>query len=262
MSKKICLALGSGGSKGLAHVGVIKALCENGFEISQIAGTSAGALVGGLFAANPDYRALEETAKTINYLELVKIFVDWPVKNALVRGRKVEKYLDTMCQGKSIEKLPIKFKAVCSDLVEGKKFVFEKGKLSTAIRASCTIPAIFSPIRAEGKLLIDGGAVDPVPVSELSPEKGEKIVAVGLYSKIFPKSYRKLAKANITQIAYASMQVMVCQLSEKNVDLADIKILPEVEDINVLNFVKAKKYIDIGYEATMKQMPEIEKLFR
>ena len=110
--------------------------------------------------------------------------------------------------------------------------------------------------------MIDGGAVDPIPVSELSPEKGERIVAVGLYSKIFPKSYRKLAKANIIQIAYASMQVMVCQLSEKNVDLADIKILPEVEDINVLNFVKAKKYIDIGYEATMKQMPEIEKLFR
>jgi len=174
---------------------------------------------------------------------------------------EVEKYLDTMCQGKSIEKLPIKFKAVCSDLVEGKKFVFEKGKLSTAIRASCTIPAIFSPIRTEGKLLIDGGAVDPIPVSELSPGKGEKIVAVGLYSKIFPKSYRKLAKANITQIAYASMQVMVCRLSEKNVDMADIKILPEVEDINVLNFVKAKKYIDIGYEAAMKQMPEIEKLF-
>lgn len=261
MTKNICLVLGGGGSKGLAHVGVIKALCENGFEITQIAGTSAGALVGGLYAVNPNYKELEKIANSIGYLELVKIFMDWPIKSGLVRGRKMEKFLNKMCWGKNIEDLPIKFKAVCSDLVLGEKFVFEKGKLATAIRASCAIPAIFSPIKYQGKLLIDGGAVNPVPVSEIIPKLDEKIVAVGLYSKIFPKNYQKLSRANLTQIAYASMQVMVCQLSEKNLDAADIKILPPVEDINVLNFVKAKDYIDIGYETTMKMMPEIEKLF-
>lgn len=171
-------------------------------------------------------------------------------------------YLDKMCQEKNIEELPIKFKAVCSDLVEGKKFVFKEGKLATAIQASCAIPAIFSPIKYQGKLLIDGGAIDPVPVSEVSPQKDEKVIAVGLYSNIFPKSYQKLANANLTQIAYASMQVIVRQLSEENIDKADIKILPPVKDINVLNFVKAKKYIQIGYETTMKMMSEIDKLFR
>lgn len=262
MTKKICLVLGGGGSKGLAHVGVIKALCEKGYEITQIAGTSAGALVGGLYAANPNYESLEKIVETLSYLELLKIFVEWPLKSGLLRGRKSEMYLDKMCQGKNIEELPIKFKAVCSDLVEGKKFVFKEGKLATAIQASCAIPAIFSPIKYQGKLLIDGGAIDPVPVSEVSPQKDEKVIAVGLYSNIFPKSYQKLANANLTQIAYASMQVIVRQLSEENIDKADIKILPPVKDINVLNFVKAKKYIQIGYETTMKMMPEIDKLFR
>lgn len=261
MKKKICLVLGGGGSKGLAHVGVIKALVESGFEITQIAGTSAGALIGGLYAANPDYHKLEEIVGNINYFELVKILVDWPIKNALVRGKKMEKYLDKLCGQQKIEELPIKFKAVCTDVVSGQKYVFDQGKLATAIRASCSIPAIFSPVKHEGKVLIDGGAVNPIPVSEVEAKNGEKIVAVGLYSKIFPKNYRKVSKASLPMMAYASMQVMVCKLSEQNLNEADIRILPMVEDINVLNFVKAKKYIEIGYETTKKAIPELEKLF-
>jgi len=261
MKKKICLVLGGGGSKGLAHIGVIKALCENGYEITQIAGTSAGALIGGVYAANPNYKELEKIIENISYIDLIKLFVDWPIKSGLVRGQKMEKFLDRICGQKRIEDLPIKFRAVCTDVIEGEKFVFTEGKLSTAIRASCAIPAIFSPIKYEEKILIDGGALNPIPVSEVSPNRGEKIIAVGLYSKIFPKDYQKLSKANLSQIAYASMQVMVRQLSINNLAEADIKILPLVDDVNVLNFVKTKKYIQTGYDAAMKMMPEIDKLF-
>lgn len=261
MNKKICLVLGGGGSKGLAHIGVIKALVENDFEITQIAGTSAGALIGGIYAANPGIGNLEKIVEGIGYLELIKILVDWPIRSGLVKGEKMEKFLDKICGQQRIENLPIKFRAVCSDVVKGEKFVFSEGKLATAIRASCAIPAIFSPIKYEGKILIDGGAVNPIPVSEVNPKAGEKIVAVGLYSMIFPKNFKKLSKATLPQVAYSSMQVMVRQLSLRDLEAADVKILPMVEDINVLNFVKAKKYIEIGYETTMKKIPEIEKLF-
>ncbi len=260
MSIKICLVLGGGGSKGLAHIGVIKALTEAGIEITQIAGTSAGALIGGLYAADPNIHRLETIADEINYLEIAKVLIDWPIKSGLVRGQKLENFLDKMCGQKRIEDLPIKFRAVCSDIVSGEKYVFSQGKLSTAIRASCSIPAIFSPLKHEQKILIDGGAVDPIPVSEVFPSPGEKVVAVGLYSRIFPKNYRKLSKANFTQIAYASMQVMVCHLSEKNLSLADVSIVPPVEDINVLNFVKAKKYIEIGYQSGLEAVPRIKDL--
>lgn len=245
----------------MAHVGVIKALLENNFEITQIVGTSAGALIGGLYAANPDIGELEKTVESIGYMELVKIFVDWPIKTGLVRGKKIEKFLDKICGKKSIEDLPIKFKAVCTDIVKAEKYVFTEGKLATAIRASCAIPALFSPVKMNGKILIDGGALNPIPVSEIIPNANEKIVAVGLYSKVFPKSYKKLSKSNLTQVAFVSMQVMVRELSRINLEKADIKILPLVDDVNVLNFVKTKKYIQIGYDTTMAMMPEINKLF-
>lgn len=262
MTKKISLVLGSGGSKGMAHVGVIKALLENNFEITEIVGTSAGALVGGLYAANPNIDDLEKTVESIGYIELIKLFVDWPIKTGLVRGKKIEEFLDRVCEKKSIEDLPIKFRAVCTDIVRAEKYIFSQGKLATAIRASCAIPALFSPVKMDGKILIDGGALNPIPVGEVVPKKDRKIVAVGLYSKVFPKSFRKLSKANLTQVAFVSMQVMVRELSRLNMEKADVKILPLVEDVNVLNFVKTKKYIQIGYETTMKMMPEINKLFR
>jgi len=261
MKKKICLVLGSGGSKGIAHLGVIKALVENNFEITQIAGTSAGAMIGGLYAANLDGQKLEDEINNIDYLKLFKILIEKPIKNGLLRGKKMEAFLDKLCGEKKIEDLPIKFRAVCSDLVSGDKYVFDKGKLSTAIRASCAIPALFSPVKFEGKILIDGGAVNPIPTSEVSPKAGEKIIAVGLYSKIFPKNYRTISQANIIKMAFSSMQVMVKNLSILDLEKADIKILPPVEDINVLNFVKAKNYIKVGYDATIKMLPQINKLF-
>lgn len=261
MKKKICLVLGSGGSKGIAHLGVIKALVENDFEITQIAGTSAGAMMGGLYAANLDGDKIEKEINAIDYIKLFRILVEKPSKNGLLRGKKMEAFLDNLCGEKKIEDLPIKFRAVCSDLISGDKYVFDKGKLSTAIRASCAIPALFSPVKYEGKILIDGGATNPIPTSEVYPGKNEKIIAVGLYSKIFPKNYRKISQGNIVRMAFSSMQVMVKNLSILDLEKADIKILPPVEDINVLNFVKAKNYLKIGYDATIKMIPEINKLF-
>ena len=261
MKKKICLVLGSGGSKGIAHLGVIKALVENDFEITQIAGTSAGAMMGGLYAANLDGDKIEKEINAIDYIKLFRILVEKPSKNGLLRGKKMEAFLDNLCGEKKIEDLPIKFRAVCSDLISGDKYVFDKGKLSTAIRASCAIPALFSPVKYEGKILIDGGATNPIPTSEVYPGKNEKIIAVGLYSKIFPKNYRKISQANIVRMAFSSMQVMVKNLSILDLEKADIKILPPVEDINVLNFVKAKNYIKVGYDATIKMLPQINKLF-
>ncbi len=262
MNKKICLVLGSGGSKGLAHLGVIKALRENNFEITQIAGTSVGAMIGGLYAADPNEKNLEKIVDKIGYLKLFKILMERPTKTALLRGQKMESFLDELCGEKRVEDLPIKFKAVCADLITGNKYVFDKGKLATAIRASCAIPALFSPVKFEDKILIDGGAVNPIPTSEVEPSPEEKIIAVGLYSKIFPKNYGNISRANIVKMAFSSMQVMIKKLSILDLEKADIKILPPVEDINVLDFVKAKKYIQIGYETTINMMPEINKLFR
>lgn len=252
MKMKIALVLGSGGSKGLAHIGVIKAVLEKGYQIEEIVGTSAGALMGGWYASCQDISIMENFANSISYKYLLKILTDWPDNKGVIRGRKIEMFLEKIFENKLIENLPIKFRAVSANLVTGEKCIFEKGSLSTAVRASISIPAIFSPVKFDSKILIDGGAIEPLPVAEVKRKKDVKIVAVGLYKNIFPKNYDDLSKSNIVKITYSSMQQMLVELSRRDMEKADIKILPPVADINVLNFVKAKEYIKIGYDTAMK----------
>lgn len=162
MKRKISLVLGAGGSKGLAHLGVIKALNEAGFEITQIAGTSVGALIGGLYAGKPDVKWIEEIVYSLSYRKLSKIILERPRKSALIYGNNYHNFLKKILPIKNVEDTQIPFRAVASDLVSGEKYVFNSGPLVTAISASSAIPAIFSPVEYKGMLLIDGGAIDPV----------------------------------------------------------------------------------------------------
>ena len=262
MKRKISLVLGAGGSKGLAHLGVIKALNEAGFEITQIAGTSVGALIGGLYAGKPDVKWIEEIVYSLSYRKLSKIILERPRKSALIYGNNYHNFLKKILPIRNVEDTQIPFKAVASDLVSGEKYVFNSGPLVTAISASSAIPAIFSPVEYKGMLLIDGGAIDPVPVDEIEKNEKQPIVAVALYKNLFPKDFSKLKKAGLARIAFDSMQVAVSNLSKKAIKKADLVILPDVENINVLDFVKAKEYVEIGYRTMKKNMDQLNKLFR
>ncbi|MEL7666154.1 MAG: patatin-like phospholipase family protein [Candidatus Shapirobacteria bacterium] len=261
MKRKISLVLGAGGSKGLAHLGVIKALNEAGFEITQIAGTSVGALIGGLYAGKPDVKWIEEIVYSLSYRKLSKIILERPRKSALIYGNNYHNFLKKILPIKNVEDTQIPFRAVASDLVSGEKYVFNSGPLVTAISASSAIPAIFSPVEYKGMLLIDGGAIDPVPVDEIEKNEKQPIVAVALYKNLFPKDFSKLKKAGLARIAFDSMQVTVSNLSKKAIKKADLVILPDVENINVLDFVKAKEYVEIGYRTMKKNMDQLNKLY-
>ncbi len=261
LKKGISLVLGGGGSKGPAHLGVIKALVEEGFEIKEIIGTSAGALIGGLYAANPDVEKIEEIFNSLNYRKLFRLLVGKPNRSGLINGEKYRKFIEDCCAVKNIEETKIPFRAVSCDLVSGERYVFEKGPMSTAISASSAIPAIFSPVKYEDKILIDGGAVAPVAIDEARPQKRDKVVAVALFKHIFPKNYQQLRQAGLGRIAYVSMQVVIRNLSKQAVGKADIAVLPDVEDINVLNFVKTKSYVEIGYRAMKEKIGELNKLY-
>lgn len=262
MKKKgVSLVLGCGGSKGPAHLGVIKALVEANFEIEEIIGTSAGALIGGLYAANPDIKKVERIFNSLDYRKLFKLLVGRPMKSGLINGEKYRKFVEDCCAVKNIEETKIPFKAVSCDLVSGEKYVFETGPIATAIRASSAIPAIFAPVKYEGKILIDGGAISPVAIEEAKPQQGDKIVAVALFKHLFPKSYRQLSRANLGKIAIASTQLAIKNFSREAIKKADMAILPDVEDINVLNFVKSKHYIEIGYQAMKVRIKELNRLY-
>jgi len=217
-------------------------------------------MIGGLYAANPNIKEIEDIVYSLSYRKLSKIIFERPGKSALIQGKNYHNFIAKICAVKMIEDTKIPFKAVTCDLISGNKFVFTRGPIATAICASSAIPAIFSPVEYEEKLLIDGGAIDPVPVDEVESIENQPIVAVALYKKMFPKNLTKLKNASFARIAFDSMQVAICNMSKKAIKKADLAILPEVEDINVLDFVKAKKYVEIGYEAMKAKIDQLNEL--
>jgi len=177
-SRKIGLVLGSGGARGWAHLGVIRALEEAGFEVDCIAGTSIGALVGAALATDC-HRALESMALNLQWNEIIYYFSDLSFsRSGLVDGRKMLDFIGKHIQSVCIEDLPVPYCAVATDIETGKEVVLEKGDLLEAVRASISVPGIFTPVKRGGRILVDGGLVNPVPVSVVRAMGAKFIVAV------------------------------------------------------------------------------------
>lgn len=249
--KKIGLALGSGGSRGLAHIGVIKCLEDNHIPIDYISGTSAGALIGGFYSAWHDINRIEEMVNNINYKKMVEILIDPLTVTGLIKGEKLTKFLQQNLGNLKIEKLSIPFSAVATDIISGKSHIFNTGDLASAIRSSCSIPVIFSPVKKESEILVDGGASIPVPVSVVKNMGADIVIAVNVYNGLFP---------NQSPNVLTSMYLMLYHLARANSATADVVIEPSIPEMNPIDFVKARNLIDFGYQATLIQIPKIKKL--
>lgn len=161
--KTVSLVLGSGAARGLAHIGVIRELLAAGLEIKAIAGSSMGALIGGIYAAG----AMEDYADWVSQLDRSDVLsmADWTLSGGLIRGRKIINKLEALTGEVQIESLPLAFTAVAVDLDSGREHWLDRGRLFDAIRASIAIPGIFTPHSYRGRTLVDGGLLNPVPVA-------------------------------------------------------------------------------------------------
>ncbi|MBI2485728.1 MAG: patatin-like phospholipase family protein [Deltaproteobacteria bacterium] len=176
---KIGIALGGGAAKGFAHIGVLNALAQAGIEFDVVAGTSIGALVGAAYAAD-SLKKLEEASTKIKLTDIPLLLgPTWP-KQGLFSGRKILKLLNEIINVENIEDLRKPFAAVCVDLKNEEIVTFTSGNLHQAIRASIAIPAVFTPVVFEGKCLVDGGVLEPVPVQAARSLGSDFIVAVDL----------------------------------------------------------------------------------
>jgi NTE family protein len=184
--KKIGLALGSGSSRGWAHIGVIKALTEAGIRIDYVAGTSIGAVVGSVFASGR-IATLEDIVLQFDWKRIV-YFLDivFP-KSGMIDGNKITEFIREQVRAKMIEELPIPFAAVSTDLATGREVVIREGDVIEAVRASISVPGIFTPINRAGMVLLDGGLVNPVPVSVVREMGADFVIAVDLNHDIISK---------------------------------------------------------------------------
>ena len=179
MNKSISLVLGSGGARGLAHIGVIRWLNENGFEIKSISGCSMGALIGGIYAAGK-LDDFEHWVLAITKIEIMKLLdLSWSM-SGLVKGDRIINTLTSLVGDQVIEDLPITFTAVAADIVSEKEVWINEGPLFDAIRASISLPLFFTPFKRNGIDLIDGGVLNPVPIAPTFSDSTDLTIAVNL----------------------------------------------------------------------------------
>lgn len=183
--KKVGIALGAGAARGMASIGVLRALHEMGVEFDVVAGTSMGALVGAFEAAGM-VETLESIVSLMDWKKIIGFFTDvvFP-RDGLIDGKKVEAFVKQYIRDRDIEDLPLPYAAVATDIESGEEVVLRGGKLIEAIRASISIPGIFTPVKREDRFLVDGALVNPVPVSVVREMGADVVIAVDVNRFIF-----------------------------------------------------------------------------
>ena len=261
------LVLGGGAVKGYAHIGALRVLEERGIKPDIVVGTSMGALIGGFYAAGFNSKRIEEIALKIDRKKKRWLFKPHISKKGFVEGRNVVKFLSHYLSGKRIEELPIKFASVTTDIENEVEVVIDRGDLIQAIRASISIPVVFMPHNYAGRILIDGGFVNPLPISVAQKLGAEKIIAVNVLRKIdYPQSgissVPSSGKAyNMKKVFLETFELITSRLINYEVQQMKDGILVNIntKGIGMSRFEEAKKAIDRGYEETRKYLRSISK---
>ena len=263
---KVGLVLSAGGAKGLAYIGVIKVLEAHGIPIHCVTGSSAGALIGGIYASGTSIKAMEKVALSIGYRDLAKLIDPIKPSVALIKGEKIMKFISNNLSQKKIEDFKIEFACVATDLFTGKKVVFFKGDALLAIRASISVPGVFKPVLYHGMCLVDGGLVDPLPVDVAKSMNANIIIAVNVIN--IPRLNEKYAEnpenLKVKDVLTASLKIFerrIIDLTlEKVAEKKVVMIRPDVSKISVSGFGSIKKMRDAikkGERATERKIDEI-----
>ncbi len=263
--KKVGLALGSGGVKGLAHIGVIKALIENEIPIDYLAGTSIGALVGAHYAAYQDVHSTEKIVSDTSWRNAF-VFMDPSLRGGIIRGNRAEAWIKQFLNNHSFETLKIPLTVVATDLLSGQEVDFSSGNLINALRASISVPPIFQPVKFQGYILCDGGLTNPLPDDIVSNMGAEVVITVNLDSGKFIDHKKDFDASSMTKVTIRSLNILRHQLAKKTLTSTNIMIEPDVVEIGLIGWNQffdsrqAKKMIDAGYEATIPNIKQIKKL--
>lgn len=288
MAIKIGLALGGGGARGLAHIGVLKILQREKIQIAHITGCSIGAIVGGLYSLyqdadkvealayeylnNPLFKELDISAfgaledETFHGNRIDRVITHLKIRLSFIRTLSHSSIFDTEIVDRIyqpfenilIENLPGSFSAIATDLISGEEIIINHGSLKQAIMASSAIPGFFPPVVRNSQLLIDGATSDTVPVHAVKAQGADKVIAVDV-----TKCIRKMGSLdNALLILYRADEIAHFHLTQERLKSADLIIQPSVRTYSWAHFNRIEKIIHEGEAAAEKMLPEIEKLIR
>lgn len=294
--RTVALVLGSGGARGLAHIGIIEELLNRGYEITSISGTSMGALVGGIYAAGK----LEDFKHWIEGVDKFKMFqlLDFTFRfDGLVKGSRIINTLKELVPDVPIEDLPIPFSAIATDVHAEKEIVFDSGCLFDAIRASISLPSFFRPVHKKDMVLMDGGILNPLPINRVQRFPGDRVIAVDVNAQaleetassprpepsatdgisIFKEWWRKTffsghpdenlkeePNYNYYNSLLQASHMMIRRISQLSVEIYKPDLLIEVPAAayGVLEFYHSHEIIEMGRRAAITALDRNDRLHR
>lgn len=256
------LALGSGGIRGLAHIGVIKTLLKHKIPIDYIAGASIGAWVGAHYALFQDIHMLE-TLTVGSKKEKLAAFFDPSLRGGLIGGAKMNKLLDQWLQGGTFEQAHIPLAVVATDINKRETHVFSKGHIVPAVQASMAIPGVFKPIAYDDRVLVDGGVSNPVPSDVVRAMGADVVIGVNLY-RVPEDAVQATVDIGLVDVTRRSMEILRYYLAKHSTVAADVVIEPAVEAYAGWSkyFTKdiGQEIVGIGEKEAEAHMPSIMKL--
>ena len=248
----VALALGGGASKGFAHIGIIKVLKENNIPIKIVTGTSAGSIVGSMYASGMSPDRLELEAEILGKTDLVDLTLS---TSGFIKGEKLQNYINRKVGNRPMQQFPIKFAAVATDFESGKPVVFNVGNAGQAVRASASIPNVFQPVVIGNRKYVDGGLSQPVPVSAAKKLGANFIIAVDI-------SARPAKNVSQGMFSYLDQTINVMSQTALRQELgqANVVIKPQVLELGSIGgFDQKQRAIQLGEQAARAALPEIKR---
>lgn len=241
VNRPVALVLGGGGLRGFAHIGVLRAVEEHGIRPDIVVGTSAGALVGAAYASGTSVRQLEADALAID----VPSLIDWTLdEGGLMRGDEIARWVDRATYGRRIERFPIRFGAVATDLDSGDAVLLASGAPGDAVRASAAVPGATVPVAYPGGHLVDGGVASLVPVRFARAMGAHTVIAVDIYC-----GNDGTTELSAPGVIRRSMHLQTCLLAKPELNDADVVIQVDIAMPKMSDIGSRQKAIEAGYEA-------------
>jgi len=255
MTKKIGVALGGGAARGFAHIGVLQVLKENDIPIDIVTGCSMGALIGGLYISGVDMYFLQKYAERFD----MRQYYDISMRNGgLIKGRRIEELIRLLTKNISIEQGTVPYGCTAVDICTGELKEFTSGVLYQAIRASISIPGVFTPYEVDGEMYIDGGVLERVPTGTARRLGAEVVLAVDVGER---GQVRERPK-NIIETMRDTLAITDWAMWKEQQKDADLLIVPDVYGIDPLSSKDSKVCMELGRKAAAEMMPKIKELIK
>jgi NTE family protein len=246
---RIGVALGGGAAKGFAHIGVIKMLEANGFVPEVVSGTSAGSVVGALYASGMDAFQMQQHAVALDEASIRDLSL---FSGGVLKGQALQDYVNRTVGQRPFDKMKKPFAAVATQLATGERTIFVRGNVGQAVRASCSVPGVFEPVKIGEALYVDGGLVSPVPVDAARQLGAEFVIAVDISTRVTGKT-----PENMLGVVNQTITIMGQKLGEQELARADIVIRPRVNDIGPADFQQRARAIMEGEKAALAVLPQL-----